>query len=194
VKASLATLDLTAAIYRIKRPFANINLADNVFEISGDQVNKGLELSAIGTVAPGLTLYGGVTLLDAKLQDTGLTRTNDKLFVGQPKVKGNMLLEYALAQVQGLVASFDWQFAGARAGNDTNSFFVAGYDLFDLGARYTSPILSTQVTWRLSVNNITDRRYWSTVAPSNLTGTNTGNLLGHLGLPRMVLASATVAF
>lgn len=194
VKASLPTLDLTAAVFRIKRPFANIDPTDNVFRISGDQVNRGMELSAIGTVAPRLTMYGGVTLLDAKLEDTGIARTNDKLFVGQPKVKGNILLEYAVPQLQGLVASFDWQFSGTRPGNDTNSFFVAGYQLFDLGARYTSQIMSTSVTWRLAVNNVTDRHYWSTVAPSNLTGTNTGSLIGHLGLPRMVLASATVAF
>ncbi|HET9389206.1 MAG TPA: TonB-dependent siderophore receptor [Steroidobacteraceae bacterium] len=194
VKASLPTIDLTAAVYRIKRPFANIDPSDELFRISGEQVNKGLELSAIGTVAPGLTMYGGVTLLDARLQDTGLARTNDQLFVGQPRFKGNVLLEYAVPQFQRLVTSLDWQFSGTRPGNDTNSFFAAGYQLFDLGARYTSQIMSTSVTWRLSVDNITDRHYWSTVAPSNLTGTNTGSLIGHLGLPRMVLASATVAF
>jgi outer membrane receptor protein involved in Fe transport len=42
------------------------------------------------------------------------------------------------------------------------------------------------------VDNITDRRYWSTVAPSNLTGANTGSLIGHLGSPRTVLASVSV--
>ncbi|HZO23070.1 MAG TPA: TonB-dependent siderophore receptor [Steroidobacteraceae bacterium] len=194
LKATVSSIDFTAAVYRIKRPFANINLTDNVFEISGDQVNKGLELSAIGTVATGLTMYGGLTLLDPKLENTGVASTNDKLFVGQPKIKGNVLLEYAIPAIQGLVTSFDYQFAGTRAGDDTNKFFVAGYNLFDLGVRYSSPMVGKNVTWRLAVNNITDRHYWSTVAPSNLTGTNTGSLIGHLGLPRMVLASVSVDF
>ncbi len=48
------------------------------------------------------------------------------------------------------------------------------------------------VTWRLAVDNVADKYYWSTVAPSNLTGANTGNLLGHLGDPRTVLASVSV--
>jgi iron complex outermembrane receptor protein len=96
--------------------------------------------------------------------------------------------------VDGLVASFDWQFSGPRAGDDTNSFLVAGYNLFDLGARYTSSILTKTVTWRLAVDNVLDRAYWSTVGPSNLTGANTGNLLAHLGAPRTVLASVSVDF
>jgi iron complex outermembrane receptor protein len=193
-KASLPKIDFTAAVFRIQRPFANINPADDAFEITGLQVNNGLELSAIGEVVSGLTVYGGVTLLDAKLQHTPLATTNDKIYVGAPKVKGNTLFEYQVPAIQGLVVSFDWQFSGPRAANDTNSFFVAGYNLFDLGARYTSTVLSKSVTWRLAVDNVADKHYWSTVAPSNLTGANTGSLLAHFGSPRTVLASASIDF
>jgi iron complex outermembrane receptor protein len=193
-KASLAKIDFTAALFRIQRPFANVNLADNAFEISGLQVNRGLELSAVGEVIQGLTVYGGVTFLDAKLENTPLAMTNDKIYVGAPKVKGNTLFEYHFPAIPGLVTSFDWQISGPRAANDTNSFFVAGYNLFDIGARYTSSILTKSVTWRLAVDNLADKHYWSTVAPSNLTGANTGNLLAHFGSPRTVLASVSMDF
>jgi iron complex outermembrane recepter protein len=193
-KATLAKIDFTAALFRIQRPFANIDPTDNVFKITGEQVNKGLELSAVGEVVPGLTLYGGVTLLNARLENTPLLGTNDKIYVGAPKVKGNTLFEYQIAAVPGLVAIFDYQFSGPRPGNDTNTLMVAGYNLFDVGARYTSAIASLPVTWRLAVDNVTDRHYWSTVGPSNLTGANTGNLLAHFGSPRTVLASASVHF
>lgn len=116
------------------------------------------------------------------------------MFVGAPKVKGNVLVEYRLPTVPGLTATVDYQFTGPRAGDDTNSFTVAGYNLVDLGARYVSTIRSTPVTWRLAVDNIADRHYWSTVGPSDLTGANTGSLLGHLGSPRTVLASASMSF
>jgi iron complex outermembrane recepter protein len=191
-KASLATIDFTAALFRIERPFANIDPADHVFKISGQQVNKGLELSAIGEVLSGLTIYGGVTLLNARLEDTGIAATNDRIYVGAPKVKGNTLFEYHIPAIQGLVATFDWQFSGPRPGDDTNSFYVAGYNLFDIGARYSSSIMGKAITWRLAVDNVADRYYWSTVAPSNLTGTNTGNLVAHFGTPRTVLASVSV--
>jgi iron complex outermembrane recepter protein len=187
-KAFLANINLTAALFRIERPFANINAATNVFEISGQQVNRGLELSAVGEIVHGLTVFGGVTLLDARMQDTPLATTDDKYYVGAPKVKGNVLLEYAVPGVSGLVASFNYQFSSNRAGNDTNSFWVAGYNLFDIGARYDTG----RITLRLAVNNVTDQHYWSTVAPSNLSGANTGNLIGHLGTPRTILASVAL--
>jgi iron complex outermembrane receptor protein len=193
-KASLSTIDLTAALFRIERPFANINPLDNVFEISGEQVNRGLELSAVGRVLDGLTAVGGITFLDARLEHTPLVSTNDKLYVGAPKVKGNLLLEYTIPTVPGLIASFDYQFSGTRAGDDTNSFAVSGYNLIDLGARYTTQIFKTTAVLRLAVDNVTDRNYYSTVSPSNLTGANTGSLLAHLGSPRTVLAALSVHF
>jgi iron complex outermembrane receptor protein len=193
-KADIGKMNFVADLFRVERPFANINAANNIFEISGDQVSRGFEFTAIGEAAPNLTVYGGLTLLDDKLEDTGRASTNDKTFVGAPKVKGNVLFEYQLPALPGLVASLDYQFTGTRAGDDTNSFVAAGYNLFDLGARYTQKLFTRVVTWRLAVDNLTDRYYWSTIAPSNLTGTNTGNMLAHLGAPRTVLASASVDF
>ena len=192
-KVSLAKIDLTAAVFRIQRPFANI-APNKEFEISGEQVNKGMELSAVGEVVENLRVYGGVTLLNARLENTPTLATNDKYYVGAPKVKGNTLWEYSIPAVPGLVATFNWQFSGTRPANDTNSFFVAGYNLFDIGARYGSTIATKQVTWRLAVDNVTDRSYWSTVAPSNLTGANTGSLLAHFGTPRTVLAAVSFDF
>lgn len=193
-KVSLDKIDLTAALFLIQRPFANINTVDNAFEISGLQVNKGLELSAVGEMVQNLRVYGGVTLLNARLEHTSVPSTNDQIYVGAPKVKGNTLFEYSIPTVPGLVARFDWQFSGPRAADGTNSFLVAGYNLFDLGARYTSSILTKRVTWRLSVDNLTDRHYWSTVAPSNLIGANAGNLLAHFGTPRTLLAAVSFDF
>ena len=193
-KTTIDKVALTAAAFEIRRPFANIDTLTNVFEISGEQANKGVEFSAIGEVVQNLTVYGGLTLLDARLENTPHASTDDKLYVGAPKVKGNMLAEYRIPTVPGLTATVDYQFTGPRAGNDTNSFTVAGYNLFDLGARYVSTVHTVPVTWRLAVENVADRRYWSTIGPSDLTGANTGSLLAHLGSPRMVLASASMSF
>ncbi|HET8698646.1 MAG TPA: TonB-dependent siderophore receptor, partial [Gammaproteobacteria bacterium] len=89
---------------------------------------------------------------------------------------------------------FNYQFSSRRPANDTNTQYAPGYDLFDIGARFTSTIGKSPVTWRIAVNNVTDEHYWSTIAPSNLTGANTGNLIAHLGTPRTVLASMSVNF
>jgi iron complex outermembrane recepter protein len=193
-KGQFGKIDFTAALFDIRRPFANVNPLDNTFEISGEQVNKGLELSAVGQLLDGLTMYGGITLLSSKLENTPQPATNDRLYVGTPKVKGNVLLEYHIPGLAGLVATFDYQFSGPRPADDTNQFSVAGYNLVDVGARYTLNMWGTPVAWRLAVENVTDRHYWSTIGPSNLTGANTGNLVAHVGAPRTVQASVTVKF
>lgn len=193
-KLALEHLDLSAAAFRIERPFANIDPADKVYRISGDQVSRGLEVSAVGEIWTGLRLFGGLTWLDSKMEGTPLPATDGRRYVGTPKLKGNVLLEYAIPAVAGLTASVDYQFATNRAGNDTNTLIVAGYELVDLGARYAMEIGGKPVTWRLAVNNVFDRHYWSTVAPSNITGANTGNMVAHLGSPRIVQGSVAIDF
>ena len=44
-KLVLPTVAFSTAVFRIDRPFANIDPADNMFRISGDQVNNGVEAS-----------------------------------------------------------------------------------------------------------------------------------------------------
>jgi iron complex outermembrane receptor protein len=193
-KSSFAKIDFTAALFRIERPFATIDPGDRTFKITGQQVNRGLELSSVGALTEALTLYGGITLLDARLEDTPVPATDGKRYVGAAKVKGNALLEYRIPRAPKFVTSFNYQFSSSRPANDTNTQSAPGYNLFDIGARLISTIGRSPVTWRLAVNNVTNEHYWSTIAPSNLTGANTGSLLAHLGSPRTLLATMSVAF
>lgn len=187
-------LDLSTAIFRLERPFANVDPADNVFKISGQQVNRGIEVLGIGQVAPGWRLYGGVTFIDAKMEDTGVAATDGKRYVGVPKVHSNFLVEYDVAAVPGLTGVFDWQYNSNRAANDTNTTFAPSYNTFDLGARYRAHLWGRNTTWRAAVQNLADERYWSSVNPSNITGVNKGNMVAHIGAPRTFSASVTVDF
>lgn len=198
-KVDFDKINFTAALFHIDRPFANtfpINGNPDLvmYEIVGDQVNKGLELSAVGQVIGGLTIYGGITLLSSTMENTPLASTDGQPYVGTAKVKGNVLLEYHIPRLPGLVATFDYQFSGPRPGDDTDQFSVAGYNLVDVGARYTLRMWGTPVAWRLAVENVTDRHYWSTIGPSNITGADTGNLVAHVGAPRTLDASVSVKF
>jgi len=193
-KASFGKIDFTAAVFRLERPFATIDPADQTFKITGQQVNRGLELSSVGALTESLTMYGGITFLDAKLEDTPVPSTDDKRYVGAAKVKGNTLFEYRIPGLPRFVTTFNYQFSSRRPANDTNTQYAPGYNLFDIGARFTSMIARSPVTWRLAVNNVTNEHYWSTIAPSNLTGANTGSLIAHLGSPRTVLATMSVGF
>lgn len=194
VKVALSKLDLSLALFRLERPFAIVDPTDNTFKISGQQVNNGLEATAVGEITHNLVVYGGITFLDPKLEATGKPLTNNTQYVGMPKLKSNVLFEYRVPSFTGVVVSFDWQYTDKRPGNDTNTTWTPSYNVFDLGARYTTKFMGKATSWRFAVNNLTDQRYWSTISPSNITGANTGNMIAHIGAPRTVAASMSIDF
>ena len=87
-----------------------------------------------------------------------------------------------------------WQLVGGRPIDDINSLYTPAYNVVDVGFRYAHPIAGKSTTWRLTLNNVGDAHYWSTLGPGNITGTNVGSYTGHLGAPRTVAASMEVAF
>lgn len=194
IKLALNKLDLSMAVFRLERPFATTDPLDNVFKISGQQINVGLEAQAVGEIAPHLNVYGGVTVLDPTLRDTGTPATEGKQYTGMPRVRSNLLFDYHLPALPGMALSANWQHIGKRPANDSNTSFAEAADVFNLGVSYASQLMAHAVTWRLMANNLADKRYWSTVGPSNIAGTNRGNMVAHLGAPRTASASVTMDF
>jgi iron complex outermembrane receptor protein len=194
VKASVSRASFTLAGFRIERPFAFTDPTDNYFKVAGNQRNYGLEIMATGEILSDLTAYGGVTLLDPRLQDTGRSTTSDKQVVGVPKVQANLLLEYRLPFVQGLAFNMNWHHTGKRAANDTNAAWAAGYHTVDLGVRYITRIAENlPLTWRLEVDNVGNTFYWASIFPSSINGTS-GSYSAFLGPTRTVMASVQVGF
>jgi iron complex outermembrane receptor protein len=193
-KVSTPTLDVSTAVFRLERPFANLDPADNIFRISGDQVNWGVEGTITGRIGPRLVTYGGLTILDPTLTDTPSAATSGRQFVGIPKYKSNLLTEYRLPLGRATFASLNWQLVGRRPIDDVNSVYTPVHSVVDAGIRYAHSLQQAALTFRLTVNNIGDVHYWSTLGPGNITGTNVGSYTAHLGLPRTVAASMEVTF
>ena len=193
-KLVLRKVAFSTAAFRIRRPFANIDPADNVFKISGDQINNGVEASVSGRIASRLVLSGGLTVLDTKVTRTGTASTDNRHFVGIPRFKSNLLTEYQLPVGTATFVSVNWQSVGRRPIDDINSSYTHKYNVIDFGARYKRTILNRVTTWRIAVNNMADVHYWSTLGPGNITGTNVGSYTAHLGSPRTIAASMEFAF
>jgi iron complex outermembrane receptor protein len=192
-KVELGRLDLMADVFRIRRPYAVV--AANVYEVQGQQVNDGLELSARGAVTDDLTVFGGVTYLDPIVTHTGVAATDDKQVLGLSKIVGSLLLDYRIPTLPGLAASLHVTHDSSRYGDNANTYRVAGYTTTDLGVRYLTRLWNTAVTWNLAVDNITNRHYWALITPAGqngYTGAGAGN--GLLGAPRMVHADMQVEF
>jgi iron complex outermembrane receptor protein len=201
-------ISFSTSVFRIERPFATylIGVSNPVcgsqsgtsncqeFAITGNQVNNGFESMLSGRIIESVMVTGGVSVLDPRLLDTGIVATNNKQVVGIPRYKSNILAEYRLPVLPGAFLSVDWQHVDRRPLDDVNSTYTPQYNVFDLGVRYTSALLGRVTTWRITVNNVTDVHYWSTLGPGSITGQSTGSYLGHVGEPRLVTASMRIDF
>ncbi len=196
VKVSLDKIDLTTALFRIDRPYAFTS--GNVFQVQGKQINYGAELMVAGEIIDRVKVFGGVAILNPKLVDTGSFTTEDKDVIGVPKVQSNVYVEYRMPFITGLTPSLNVHYVGRRAADAENVSYASAYTTLDLGVRYVSTLIGKETTWRLTVNNVTNERYWASVMPSNING---GSLTpastlntAYLGTPREIIASMQVKF
>ncbi|WP_213805889.1 TonB-dependent receptor [Granulicella sp. dw_53] len=196
-KTASKTMNITTALFRLERPFANtiaLNATENIFAITGQQVNFGAEISAQGTLFHRLLIDGGFTALNARLNDTGIAATNGKRFVGIPSYRSNLYSEYRLPGVANLSVTGDWQFVGRRPQDDENLHSTSGYNVYDLGFRYSHMIFTKLATLRFTGNNIGNVHYYSTIAAGDITGTNASSNTAHFGAPRTISTSLQFAF
>ncbi|MEQ9948365.1 TonB-dependent receptor [Pectobacterium aroidearum] len=191
VKSQWDGVNLNAAVFRLERPFAYVDPADNVFKEQGKQVNTGLELMADGEVFSGLHVYGGMTLLDPKLTDTGIEATTNKRVVGVPKFQANLLTEYSHPSYPNMVYIANLHYTGKRVANNTNTAWVDSYMTLDLGTRYGFKLYDKPAAFRVSLNNVTNEHYWSSLFPYRQNGENRGSS-AFVGDPREIRASLTV--
>lgn len=188
-KLALARLNASVAAFRITRPYA-YTLADGTYGTAGNQVNRGVEIMLDGNATRNLTLFGGFTWLDPRLFDTGSASTEGKRIVGLPEFALNVLMQYKVPQVPGLFTNLNVHYVGARPTDNANTWSVGSYTTLDLGVGYLADILDRAVTFRLSVDNVTNRHYWTNIVPGGLNGyTGSGNATAQLGAPRTVTAS-----
>ncbi|HEV7122995.1 MAG TPA: TonB-dependent receptor [Rhodanobacter sp.] len=180
----LVTLDA----FRMTRPLAITDAVTNVFGVVGTQRNVGAELFAQGAITRQLSLFGGITCVDAKLVGTGVAATNDKQVVGVPRVKTDVSLDYHPDFARGFALTGTLHGESRRASTNTNASFAPSYTTLDIGARYSTPLGSHFLTLRLQVINATDKYYYSSIADGNIVGSPGANT-AYFAAPRTYLAS-----
>lgn len=94
--------------------------------------------------------------------------------------------------ITGLVLTWDRQYSAKRPGIDTKTTFTPSYETLDIGVRYSIAILARTANWRLSLNTMGNAHCGSTIGPSNIAGTNLGNMVARIGAPRTVAASVSL--
>ncbi|MCP1438750.1 iron complex outermembrane receptor protein [Erwinia persicina] len=193
-KLAIDKLLLTAALFRIDRPFAYAT-ASGDYAVDGSQRNRGLELMADGDVTDRLHLYGGMTWLDPRLRDTASPATSGRQIVGLARYTASLFAAYDLPFLRGTDIHGGMHYVGRRSTDNANDSWTGSYTTFDIGSSYTTRLFNTETIFRLDVTNLTNRHYWTNIVPGGLNGySGAGYASAQLGEPRMAQLSLQLRF
>lgn len=184
MKYDLGTVTLGASLFEIRQPNGITDPATNVFSLSGQQRNRGFELSAAGTPLDGLRLLAGVTLMDAELRRTQNGAFDGNDVPGVPRASASLYAEYDLPRAEGLTLTGRLLQGGATWYDQANTQRVSGWTRVDLGARYAIEAQGREIELRANVENVLDENYWASSARGFLSA----------GAPRTYAVSASMRF
>ena len=177
---------VSAALFQIKQGLEYTNAA-NVFVRNGEQIHRGLELSAQGKASANLDYGLSLMALDTDQKGTGDPLLEGKRVTNVPELRSTVWAEYAVPTVPGLKVNGVWQYSGSKAFDPANRAIVPSYHVFGLGAAYALKVGGVDTTVRMRVDNVTDKFYWRDVSQA---------LGGYLlpGAPRTFRVSAQFDF
>jgi iron complex outermembrane receptor protein len=199
-----ARILLTTAFYRMRAPFFYPKViqapdsfctadefygpGDLCFEEEGRETHDGVEVNAEGKAANWLRLSASASAIRAISDDTGTPAFDNKQVLNVPHLRTAVFADIAPAHARGLHLMPGWGYTSRKEATRDDLVSVAGYNLFNLGARYTPGGEQGRVTLRLYADNVGDKRYWKD------TGASYGDTFIHLGAPTTVRLSAHYTF
>jgi iron complex outermembrane receptor protein len=183
---------LTTAFFHMRAPFfypmTIDNLGDQSFVSEGRETHDGIELNAEGKVTDWLRLTASAAAIRALSDETGTPAFDNKQVLNVPHLRTALFADVLVPHARGLHLMPGWGYTGRKEATRDDAVSVSGYNLFNLGARYTPGGEQGHVTLRLYADNITDKRYWKD------TGASYGDTFIHLGAPTTVRLSAHYTF
>jgi iron complex outermembrane receptor protein len=154
----------------------------------GRETHDGIELNAQGRATNWMRLTASVAAIRALSDQTGTTAFDNKQVINVPRLRTAFFADVALPHVHGLHLMPGWSYTGSKQATRDDAVSVPGYNLFNLGARYTPGGEQGHVSFHLYADNVFDKRYWKD------TGANYGDTFIHLGAPTTVRLSAHYTF
>lgn len=183
---------LSTALFRMRAPFFYPQGSDNgddlTFTSEGHETHKGIEVNVQGKAADWLRIDASAAGIQATSDGTGTPAFDGKQVINVPRVRTALFADVGVPHARGLHVMPGWSYTGRKEATRDDMVSVAGYNLFNLGARYTVGGEQGRMTLRLYADNITDKRYWKD------TGASLGDTFIHLGAPTTVRLSAHYTF
>ena len=105
-----------------------------------------------------------------------------------PTLRASLYGDYALPWVDGLALLGGVQYSGKKYASQVGSVQADAYAIFNIGSRYSTRIEGYDTVFRLTVDNLFDKRYWRDV------GEYMGDNYVFQGAPLTARLSASINF
>ena len=191
VKYDWRRISFAAAVFQMRQAYqyAKPDGAGNFTYVQqGQQKNTGLELSANGWATDRLQIASSVAAIRARVSGSGTPDYEGHQAINVPELRASVYADYALPWVNGLAVLGGVQYSAKKYANRTGNVEVGDYAVVNVGSRYTTKLDGYETVFRLSVDNLFDKRYWRDA------GEYMGDDYLFQGAPLTARLSATVNF
>ena len=163
IKYDWQRISLAAALFQIRQDYQYSRPNDDgtfTFTQQGEQKNTGLELSANGWASQRLQISASVAAIRARVTDSGTPAYEGHQAINVPTLRANLYGDYALPWFDGLALLGGVQYSASKYANRQGEVQTGAYAIFNIGSRYSTRIDGYDTVFRLTVDNLFDKRYW----------------------------------
>jgi iron complex outermembrane receptor protein len=163
IKYDWQRISLAAALFQIRQAYQYSRPNDDgtfTFTEQGEQKNTGLELSANGWASQRLQIAASVAAIRARVTDSGTPAYEGHQAINVPTLRANLYGDYALPWFDGLALLGAVQYSASKYANRQGEVQTGAYAIFNIGSRYSTRIDGYDTVFRLTVDNLFDKRYW----------------------------------
>ncbi|MDL2186257.1 TonB-dependent siderophore receptor [Pseudomonas sp. ChxA] len=162
VKYDWHRISFAAAVFQTRQAYqyAKPEGVEFIYVQQGEQKNTGLELSANGWATDRLQIATSVAAIRARVNNSGTPDYEGHQALNVPKLRASLYADYALPWMNGLAVLGGVQYSAKKYADRTGNVQVGDYAVVNVGSRYTTKIDGYETVFRLSVDNLFDKRYW----------------------------------
>ena len=184
-------INLSATLFQIRQAYQYSqpqNDGSFTFVQQGQQKNTGLELAANGWATERLQVAASVAAIKSRVTGSGTPEYEGHQTINVPTLRASLHGDYALPWVEGLALLGGVQYSGKKYASQLGQTQADAYAIFNIGSRYSTRIDGYDTVFRLTVDNLFDKRYWRDV------GEYMGDNYVFQGAPLTARLSASINF
>ena len=190
IKYDWQRISLSATLFQIRQAYQYARPENGEFTYvqQGQQKNTGIELAANGWATERLQIAASVAAIRSRVSGSGTPEYEGHQTINVPTLRASLYGDYALPWVDGLALLGGVQYSGKKYASQVGTVQADAYAIFNIGSRYSTRIEGYDTVFRLTVDNLFDKRYWRDV------GEYMGDNYVFQGAPLTARLSASINF